>query len=94
MNTRHEYAPQAPAAATYDSAIAKAVEWLGDRYLLAKPIKAAPRGERPVAPRVHLSHPWESMAPSQDRYRRWLMRSTLSQGSSAINRQTKRFQVD
>jgi hypothetical protein len=28
--------------ANYSSAIARAVEWLGDRYLLAKPIKAAP----------------------------------------------------
>jgi hypothetical protein len=26
----------------YSSAIARAVEWLGDRYLLAKPINAAP----------------------------------------------------
>jgi len=26
----------------YSSAIARAVEWLGDRYLLAKPIKTAP----------------------------------------------------
>jgi hypothetical protein len=26
--------------ANYSSAIAKAVEWLGDRYLLAKPINA------------------------------------------------------
>jgi hypothetical protein len=28
--------------ANYGSAIARAVEWLGDRYLLAKPVKAAP----------------------------------------------------
>jgi hypothetical protein len=27
--------------ANYSSAISRAVEWLGDRYLLAKPIKAA-----------------------------------------------------
>jgi hypothetical protein len=94
MNTRNERASQPPAAATYDSAIAKAVEWLGDRYLLAKPIKAVPRGERSVAPRVHLSHPWQSMAPSHDRYRRWLMRSSLSHGSFAFNRQTKGSQVD
>jgi hypothetical protein len=26
--------------ANYSSAIAKAVEWLGDRYLLAKPVNA------------------------------------------------------
>jgi hypothetical protein len=28
--------------ANYSSAIARALEWLGDRYLLAKPVKAAP----------------------------------------------------
>ena len=28
--------------ANYSPAIARAVEWLGDRYLLAKPINAAP----------------------------------------------------
>jgi hypothetical protein len=31
--------------ANYSSAIAKALEWLGDRYLLAKPINSALRGE-------------------------------------------------
>jgi hypothetical protein len=31
----------------YSPAIARAVEWLGDRYLLAKPINAAPsRGSK------------------------------------------------
>jgi hypothetical protein len=29
--------------ANYSSAIARAVEWLGDRYLLAKPINSAQR---------------------------------------------------
>jgi hypothetical protein len=38
--------------ANYSSAIARAVEWLGDRYLLAKPIKAAPSR---VAVGAHLS---------------------------------------
>ena len=39
-----------PPTANYSSAIAKAVEWLGDRYLLAKPINAAPnRATPPVA---------------------------------------------
>jgi hypothetical protein len=33
--------------ANYSSAVAKAVAWLGDRYLLAKPINAAPG--RPIA---------------------------------------------
>ena len=39
--------------ANYSPAIARAVDWLGDRYLLAKPINAAraiesPRAEAPV----------------------------------------------
>jgi hypothetical protein len=32
----------------YSSAIARAVEWLGDRYLLAKPINAASSRESRV----------------------------------------------
>jgi hypothetical protein len=36
----HSLNPQP--VANYSSAIAKAVEWLGDRYLLAKPINDAP----------------------------------------------------
>jgi hypothetical protein len=35
--------------ANYSSAIARAVEWLGDRYLLAKPINAAPSRATPAA---------------------------------------------
>jgi hypothetical protein len=31
-------------ASNYSSALARAVEWLGDRYLLAKPIKPSRRG--------------------------------------------------
>jgi hypothetical protein len=34
--------------ANYSSAVARAVAWLGDRYLLAKPINAAP-GRPPAA---------------------------------------------
>jgi hypothetical protein len=48
--------------ANYSSAVAKAVEWLGDRYLLAKPINAAPSREaqavaRMATHRQHLSLP-------------------------------------
>ena len=39
----------------YSSAIARAVEWLGDRYLLAKPINAAPGRVTPTAARRFLS---------------------------------------
>ena len=41
--------------ANYSSAIARAVEWLGDRYLLAKPIKAAP-GRVVATPVSAVSH--------------------------------------
>ena len=34
--------------ANYSSAIARAVEWLGDRYLLAKPIKFGSNRATPV----------------------------------------------
>jgi len=40
--------------ANYSSAIARAVEWLGDRYLLAKPINAAPGRVTPAAARRSL----------------------------------------
>jgi hypothetical protein len=42
--------------ANYSSAIAKAVEWLGDRYLLAKPINAAPNRATPPAARTSPVH--------------------------------------
>jgi hypothetical protein len=35
--------------ANYSSAIARAVEWLGDRYLLARPVKALHREALAVA---------------------------------------------
>jgi hypothetical protein len=37
-NHRHQSLP----VSNYNSAIARAVGWLGDRYLLAKPINAQP----------------------------------------------------
>lgn len=33
----------------YGSAVARALEWLGDRYLLAKPINASTRRRAPTA---------------------------------------------
>ena len=41
--------------ANYSSAIARALEWLGDRYLLAKPINAAAGRVTPTAARRFLS---------------------------------------
>ena len=42
MTTRQAHEPRSLPVENYSSAIAKAVEWLGDRYLLAKPINSAP----------------------------------------------------
>jgi len=47
----------------YGAAIAKAVEWLGDRYLLAKPIALPPRTRRPAYP-VSVSCPSENALPT------------------------------
>jgi hypothetical protein len=40
MTDKQDQTLQSPPASSYDRAIARAVEWLGDRYLLAKPINA------------------------------------------------------
>ena len=40
MTQKQDHTQQSPPASNYDRAIARAVEWLGDRYLLAKPINA------------------------------------------------------
>lgn len=60
MSEKHEHAPKSLTASNYGAAVARAVEWLGDRYLLAKPINAhtrAPRliGDRGSAPRQQVS---------------------------------------
>ena len=39
MTENRTYPIKSLPVANYRSAIARAVEWLGDRYLLAKPIK-------------------------------------------------------
>ncbi len=54
MSARLPLESQSPPMANYSSAIAKALEWLGDRYLLAKPINSALSSEaqaRLTAPR-------------------------------------------
>ena len=40
MTDKRDHTPQSPPVSSYDRALARAVEWLGDRYLLAKPINA------------------------------------------------------
>jgi hypothetical protein len=52
MTTRQRLESQSLPVANYSSAIAKAVEWLGDRYLLAQPINAAPSREAPTVARM------------------------------------------
>ncbi len=55
--------------ANYSPAIARAVEWLGDRYLLAKPINAAPGIEsRRAAARARTSQDFGCL--SENRIRR------------------------
>jgi hypothetical protein len=40
MTDKQVHKLQSQPASNYDRAIARALEWLGDRYLLAKPINA------------------------------------------------------
>jgi hypothetical protein len=40
MPDKQDHTLQSLPVSNYSSAIARAVEWLGDRYLLAKPINA------------------------------------------------------
>jgi hypothetical protein len=54
MAQRQNHRSEPMPVSNYDSAIARAVEWLGDRYLLAKPIRATHRLDperRAVSPR-------------------------------------------
>jgi hypothetical protein len=52
MSARPRLESQSLPMANYSSAIAKALEWLGDRYLLAKPINSALRSEAQPEPRL------------------------------------------
>jgi hypothetical protein len=40
MTHKQDHTVKSPPVSSYDRALARAVEWLGDRYLLAKPINA------------------------------------------------------
>jgi hypothetical protein len=50
----HKQTPtlQSPPLANYSSAVARAVEWLGDRYLLARPINTPMRSAAATIRRV------------------------------------------
>jgi hypothetical protein len=41
MSEKRDRPPQALPVANYSFAIARALEWLGDRYLLARPMNAS-----------------------------------------------------
>ena len=49
LNSTHQRLP----VSNYGSAVARALEWLGDRYLLAKPINA---GMRRRGPSMQIGH--------------------------------------
>ena len=67
MSTRQRHESQSLPVANYSSAIAKAVEWLGDRYLLAKPINAEPSRDAGGG-----AHDSASPAHLTVGYRKWL----------------------
>jgi hypothetical protein len=48
MPDKRDQPSQSLPVANYSPAIARAIEWLGDRYLLAKPINAASSHESPA----------------------------------------------
>jgi hypothetical protein len=74
MANKRNHTPQSLPVANYSSAIAKAVEWLGDRYLLAQPINAVPSRESEQV--AHPSpNPWQSTTSLQERFRNRLRRS-------------------
>jgi hypothetical protein len=52
MTNKLNHRPDSLPTANYSSAVARAVAWLGDRYLLAKPINASPGRSTPAAPRT------------------------------------------
>lgn len=56
MPNKQDHAPQDVHVANYASAVARALEWLGDRYLLAKPINAHVRPPRPLSA-IERPHP-------------------------------------
>lgn len=50
MADNHTGTPRSLPVANYSPAIARAVDWLGDRYLLAQPINAGRKQRAAAAP--------------------------------------------
>jgi hypothetical protein len=67
----HKQTPSLQSAppANYNSAIARAVEWLGDRYLLATPINAPIRSRasriKPLGLRIESRRPTHDSPPDE-----------------------------
>jgi hypothetical protein len=55
MSDKQNHPPQSAPISNYGAAVARAVEWLGDRYLLAKPINARPTRPGDQTPASQLS---------------------------------------
>jgi hypothetical protein len=55
MPKKESYPRKSLPVANYGSALARALEWLGDRYLLAKPVNSAHR--MPVDPGAVIGRP-------------------------------------
>jgi len=56
MPEKQDHTDRTLPVSNYSSAIARAVEWLGDRYLLAKPINATSPQRRSSAIDWHHTH--------------------------------------
>lgn len=80
MLNKGKLRPNSLPVADYSPAVAKAVEWLGDRYVLAKPIRKSSKS--PIRGTLGVAHPpqylWQSTTSFQERYRKTLTRSLLS----------------
>ena len=71
MDTTPCTTDQAPQEADYSASIAKAIEWLGDRHLLAQPMKLAPSVE--TVKTKHMASVRRQLETSS--YRQWIARS-------------------
>jgi hypothetical protein len=77
MSNKRNQRPKSLPVVNYSSAIARAVKWLGDRYLLAQPINEVAGHE--AAEAAHSPpYPWQSLTSFQERYRNRLRRSHLN----------------
>ena len=55
MTDKQDHTLHSPPGPSYYRALERAVEWLGDRYLLAKPINAPTRSQGKIRVKIGLS---------------------------------------